>query len=271
MTSAAPYASAADLPDGVAVRRGGPVAGLWLNRPDRRNAIGLDDWAALRDALAALADGPPLRLLVLRGASGAFAAGADIAEFATRFADEAGVRTAMAIIQDAHRALEAFPAVTLALIEGPCVGAGCTLALACDRRIAAPGARLGVTPAKLGLSFGTGDVGRIVKAVGRDAARELLFTGRLVSAEEALALGLVQRIEPDLEAAAAAFDAQLKATSGASVRALKRVLAAVDAGATAETEESVQLFADGFLGPDAAEGMAAFAARRPPRYWPDAP
>lgn len=268
---ASPFALSPNLPEGVSVRRTGPVACLWLNRPDRRNAIRQDDWSAIQAALAELAAGPPLRLLTVRGGGGVFAAGADIAEFPTQFADDASVRAGMATIQAATNALEAFPAATLALIDGPCIGSGCALALACDRRIATPTARLGVTPAKLGLSFGVGDVRRIVRAVGRDTARDLLFTGRLVGADEALTIELIQEVASDLDAAAAAYDARLAATSGASVRALKRVLAAVDAGETTETEESIQLFVEGFLGPDAAEGMAAFAARRPPRFWPDGP
>lgn len=256
------------MSDDVIVSRGPDrTATVLINRPAKRNALSVAMWAAMPKLLEPLADDPDVRLVFLRGAGGVFAAGADIAEMPEVYATaEAALRNDDAI-QGAMTALEDFPKPLVALIEGPCVGGGCGLALACDMRIAATGARFGVTPAKLGLVYGAADARRLVQAVGLSAAKDILFTGRLLGAEEALRIGLIDRLvrADALEDEARALAAQITTNSPWSQRAQKSVLALLRGGADGD-ERSRALFGEAFTGPDFAEGFAAFTGKRAPRF-----
>lgn len=252
----------------IFVSRAGAVAELVLNRPAKRNALTMAMWRALPGLLAALAADPAVRVLIVRGAGGHFAAGADIAEFESVFATREAALANQADIQAAMTALEDFPVPTLALIEGACVGGGCGLALCCDLRFAAANAKLGVTPAKLGLAYGVADTRRLVQAVGLSAAKDILFSGRLLDAAEALALRLVDRaVAPEaLRPAVEAYSAQLLAASSHTARTAKQVLRMIRDGQTADDDKSRALFADGFEGRDFREGRAAFLEKRAPDF-----
>jgi enoyl-CoA hydratase/carnithine racemase len=172
------------------------------------------------------------------------------------------------VIQAAIAALEDFPKPTLALIEGPCVGGGCGLALACDLRVATANARFAITPAKLGLVYGLEDVRRLVQAVGVSAAKDMLFSGRLLDAGEALATGLVDRVvaDGDLDQAADTLAAPMLAASSWSQQAQKAVFALLRGGGGQARQRSDALFGDAFAGADFAEGFAAFMEKRRPRF-----
>jgi enoyl-CoA hydratase/carnithine racemase len=252
----------------IFIERNGPLLALTLNRPDKRNALTLAMWDAIPDLVTPYADDPTLRLLIVRGAGGVFAAGADIAEFETVYATREAALANQARMQRAMSALEDFPIPTLALIEGACIGGGCGLALTCDLRYASPGARFGITPGKLGLAYGVSDTRRLVQAVGLSAAKDILFTGRLMDAEEALSLGLIDKLadEQKLDLAADALVDALTRASSYTARATKRILRLVRDGETTDTDESRDLFADAFDGPDFKEGFRAFLEKRPPRF-----
>jgi enoyl-CoA hydratase/carnithine racemase len=156
----------------------------------------------------------------------------------------------------------------LAHIEGFCVGAGSALALACDIRLTAADAKFGITPAKLGLMYNLADTKRLVDAVGPGKAKDILFTGRLLDADEALAFGLVDIVIPtaDLETAVAAKAAQICANSQWSIRASKRVIRQILDGAPDDTEETQRWFVDAVLAEDFLEGRAAFMGKRSPDF-----
>jgi enoyl-CoA hydratase/carnithine racemase len=242
------------------------VATLILNRPTRRNAVTRAMWEALPPLLAGLAADPGVALLVLRGAGEHFCGGADISEFAESYADEAAAARSNAAIRAGVEALAAFPKPALALIRGACVGGGVSLALACDLRIAGGEARFAITPAKLGLTYNLGDTARLVRAVGVSRAKELLFTARLIGADEAAAIGLVDRVAPEPKEALAETIGAMRALSRPALRGLKRMVEAVGAGARSETPELAALFDDSFAGEDFREGYAAFLEKRPPRF-----
>lgn len=169
------------------------IAHLELNRPEARNAINLALGQELAAHLTALAAREDVRVLVLSGAGGkAFAAGADIAELRERTHREALLAFNARLFQQ----LEDFPRPTLAAIEGYALGGGLELALACDVRVAAQGARLGLPEASLGIFPAAGGTWRLPRLVGLGRAKELVFTGRLLEVEEAAALGLVERVCP---------------------------------------------------------------------------
>jgi enoyl-CoA hydratase len=204
----------------------GGVATVTLNRPDRRNAIDQEMVDALHRAFDALeprvdVDGDEtVRALVLTGAGGrAFAAGADIAQLVERRAVDALRR----INQALFNRVEAFPMPTVAAIEGYCLGGGCELALCCDLRVAAVNARLGQPEVGLGIIPGAGGPRRLVQLLGPGRARELIFTGALLGAEEALAVGLVNRLANNGEAlqAARALAAQIATQAPLALRVAK--------------------------------------------------
>jgi enoyl-CoA hydratase/carnithine racemase len=242
-------------------------ATLTLNRPAKKNALSVDMWAAIPRLIdQAIHDGD-VKLLFVRGVGGAFASGADISEMPVVYANAAAALENDGKIQGAMTAIENCPKPVIALIEGPCVGGGCGIALACDIRIGAIGSRYGVTPAKLGLVYGAADTRRLVQAVGLSMAKDILFTGRLLDAEEAHGIGLIDHlVEPeDLEAAALDYAQKISAASQFSIRGQKQILALLRSGAD-DAPESRFLFGSSFEGEDFKEGFAAFMGKRPAKF-----
>lgn len=169
--------------------REGATARLLLDRPEARNAIPAAGWAALAHVVGEAADA---RLLVISGAGGAFCAGADLSDFVALQGDEAARRRFREDMREALGALAGLPIPTIALIDGPCFGAGVALAMACDLRLATPAARFAITPAKLGISYPQEDVHRLVRLVGPGQAARLLLTALPIDGAEAARIGLVE-------------------------------------------------------------------------------
>ncbi|WP_067449999.1 enoyl-CoA hydratase/isomerase family protein [Actinomadura macra] len=243
-----------DVADGVGT--------ITIDRPDKRNAMTARMWAALPRLLDDLAADPGVRVLVLTGAGGNFCAGADISELGGQ-----GWRHNTGLSTEAEVALAAFPKPSLAAIEGFCVGGGCQLAAACDLRFAAGDARLGITPAKLGIVYPAAATARLVRLVGPSAGKYLLYSADLIDAAHALRIGLLDEVVPagGLRARVAEFAGTLASRSLLTQRAAKDVVDAVAAGEPFETK--VRRWQDEAVhGPDAAEGVAAFLERRTPRF-----
>jgi enoyl-CoA hydratase/carnithine racemase len=252
----------------VRLLRDGAVATLLLDQPARRNAMTRAMWRALPGVVAKAAADPDIAVLRVEGAGGHFCGGADISEFAETYATPEATTAANADIAAAVEALAAFVKPAVALIRGACVGGGVALALACDLRFAAADARFAVTPAKLGLIYGQADTTRLVRAVGAARAKDLLFTGRLLDAAEALRIGLVDEVRApgDLEAFATAWLAPVAQGSRTALRDIKAMVRAVEEGTQAASPALRALFDDAFAGPDFAEGYRAFLEKRPPRF-----
>jgi enoyl-CoA hydratase/carnithine racemase len=202
----------------------GAVARLTLDRPEARNAIPLAGWrelaARVREAEAAGA-----RALVLAGSPAAFCAGADLQDFPILQRDSAARTDFRSAMRDGLDGLAGATMPTVAAIEGPCYGAGVALALACDLRLAGPGARFAVTPAKFGISYPQEDVARLVALVGPGQASRLLLTALPIDAAEAARIGLVEIHRPDFDAALDELVGAFVAASPASHRTLKRAIA----------------------------------------------
>ncbi len=245
------------------LEKDGAVTRLLIDRADKRNAFTIEMWQLLPDLLALASADEDCRVLVVKSAQGgAFCAGADIAELLAN-KDNAGWRAAnQQAINRAQFELTRFRLPTVAMIEGDCVGGGCGIALACDMRVAAPGARLGITPAKLGLVYPLHDVKLLVDLVGPGQARRMLFTGMLLGAEEAKAVGLVE----ELGSSEDALVAQLLAASSFSTQAIKGFVRAVLDGQAADDAESLRVFASAFEGADFREGTSAFVEKRRPVF-----
>ncbi len=246
----------------------GECARLTLARPERRNALNQAMWRALGDIAAAVDAADGVKLLIVQGAGGHFAAGADIAEFETVCATRQLAAGYAAAVHDGLLALSRMAKPSIASVEGFCIGGGMALALACDIRLADEGARFAITPAKLGIVYNAFDTRLLVDAVGASAARDLLFTGRIVEAEEALRLGLVDTVLTGGGLGQAVNDkaAILCANSQWSIRQAKRMVRRALDGQAIDDAITRGVSLDSFTGPDFAEGRAAFMAKRAPQF-----
>ena len=243
----------------------GETAEIILDRPDKRNALSIGMWAAIPDLVAEAVAAKDVKVILLHGGdAGAFAAGADISEFGTIYATPETAAASGETIAAALNAIETCAKPVIAAIEGACVGGGVSIAMAADLRVASEDARFGVTPARLGIVYPPGDTRRLVMVVGQAHARDILFTGRIFPAAEAKEMGLINRLVPEGTAleAARALAAEIAAASQWSVRAIKQMLAGLDAGWADDSPEGQALFLEGFANEDFQEGHRAFAYSR---------
>ena len=174
------------------------IGRMIFNNPERRNAVSLEMWEAAEEILRGFAENPEVRVVVLSGAGGrAFVSGADISKFESERSSEAAIRHYNARVGAANAMIETLPKPTIAEIDGYCVGGGLGLALCCDLRFCSEQSRFALPAAKLGLGYGFGGLKRLVDTVGPGAARDIVFSARMIPAGEAYEIGLVQRVVPD--------------------------------------------------------------------------
>jgi enoyl-CoA hydratase/carnithine racemase len=178
------------------------------------------------------------------------------------------MREMQAAVQVAQDVWARLTPPTIAVVHGACTGGGCGLALACDLRLAARDSFFAIPPSKLGLVYSLADTKRLVDLVGPSFAKEMLFTGRRVPAQEAYDCGLVNHLfgADELDDAAREFALGIAQNAQNSVRGAKRVVAALVDGAVAETPETRAWYDDAFATPEFAEGARAFLEKRPPRF-----
>ncbi|HZR92794.1 MAG TPA: enoyl-CoA hydratase-related protein [Gaiellaceae bacterium] len=252
----------------VALTREQAVAVVTVDRPEALNALDRPTLVELRDRLVELAGDETARVVVLTGAGErAFIAGADIKYMQTLGVDEA--RAWGALGQEAGRLLETMPKPTIAAINGFALGGGCELALACDIRYASDTARLGQPEVSIGIVPGWGGTQRLARACGIGLAKELVYTGRMVGAEEARERGLVNAVFPAGELMAKTLElARLLAAKSPLVLARAKELAnrALQGDLAASLADEAEAFAQLFASEDQKEGMAAFVEKREPRF-----
>ncbi len=214
------------------------VATLTFNRPERMNALSTPIMEGLLHGLPRLAGDPGVRVIVLTGAGRAFCAGGDVKSMAEggeeRSAAEATARLRSRM--EVSRILHELPKPTIAMINGPAAGAGLAFALACDLRIASASARLVTAFVKVGFSGDFGGSFFLTRLVGTAKARELYFTGRPVDAQEALSLGLVNRVVPDDQLADATMELARSLAQGPQIALslMKRNLDCAESSGLAE-------------------------------------
>lgn len=242
------------------------VALLTLDRPERLNAIGSDTVALLHSALDVIDSDQSLRAIVVTGTGRAFSAGADISELDTLHnGDQFGAFVKS--LTDAYDRLAACATPSIAALNGLALGGGFELALACDLRLAAPNARVGVPEVKLGLLPGAAGTQRLARMLPAAVAKYLLMTGSPLSASEALNFGLINAIHDDVLAASMDLARTLVAGPPQALAAAKQL---VDVGAELRLADGIALerrIVSGlFDTEDRVEGIAAFVGKRPPTF-----
>jgi 2-(1,2-epoxy-1,2-dihydrophenyl)acetyl-CoA isomerase len=255
----------------------GGIATLTMNRPEARNALTGEMQAALSEAVRRLAADTSVRLVVLTGAGGAFCAGGDVKGFAADTSRGGGgggfnmeqrihgLRTGMETCKIIHE----MPKPTLAVIPGPAAGAGLSLALACDMRIAAEDAKLTTAFSKVGLAGDYGGTYFLTHLVGAAKARELYFTADVITGAEALKLGIVNRTAPreDLAEAAADYARYLAGLPTVAIGYMKRNFAAAEHATLSEVlDMEAQNMVRTMMTEDHKAASAAFVAKTKPVF-----
>src|SRR5215204_3792138 len=262
--------------------RDGHVGWLRLSRPDRLNAFTPEMWRELREIGEELREDPELRALVVIGEGRAFSSGIDTSVFSGDTLDGDTLETdrdaprhddravdAIMQTQDSYTWLEEAPYATIAAVRGYALGAGLQLALACDVRVFAEGTKAGLLEFKYGILPDLGGTQRLPRAVGAAKAKELIFTASQIDAEEALRIGLTERLVPDaeLEPTVRELAATIAAQPPLAVEGAKR---AVNMAGTVPTRDGLRIEAEGqavcLRSDDMKEAIAAFVERRAPSY-----
>ena len=259
-----------DMNPRILVERDGAIATVVLSNPGKLNALTVSMWQALARVMDALSADDALRCVVLRGAGNeTFAAGADIAEFATvRDNAEQGKRYHREHVHGALRAVGECRHPTVAMIHGPCVGGGFEIACMCDLRISGESGRYGVPISRLGFAIAYDELAAVLPLTGRAAALEILVEARVWDAKEALEKGLLTRVVPDAKLEEEAYASARRIAEGAPLvnrwhkQFVRRLAPRLDPLTAAEIEENFAYFAT----EDYRTGMEAFARKQKPQF-----
>ena len=270
----------------ITVERRGPIAVVWLDRPDQRNAFAPEFWTMLPGTMEELGDDRDLRAVVVAAKGPAFTVGLDLKSSApviatgsldptaplpgSPVAHRARTRQLIKAMQHTFSSLAQCPVPVIAAIHGYCIGAGVDLITACDIRYAAADAVFSIRETRLAMVADVGTLQRLPRIIDPGSVAELAYTGRDFDAGEAASLGLVTRLLPDKDATlTAAFETAdlIAANSPLAVRGTKAVLRAGEGKTVEEALDYVALWNAAFLhSNDLGEAMASFIERRPPEF-----
>jgi enoyl-CoA hydratase/carnithine racemase len=256
--------------DKMLARKDGGVGTVIFNNPERHNAVSLEMWEATKRILDDFAADKDIRVVVLTGAGGkAFVSGADVSKFESERASLEAAKAYGLKSEAAYSAVYEFPKPTIAMIRGYCIGGGLGLATCCDLRICSDNSRFAVPAAKLGLGYGYVGLKRLIDLVGPAYAKEIFYTARQFDAQEALAMGLVNRVVPavELESVVRSYTDMICANAPLTLNAVKITVAEVlkdeskrdISRATAAVEKC-------FASRDYTEGRTAFMEKRKPVF-----
>jgi enoyl-CoA hydratase/carnithine racemase len=246
----------------IKIARFANYATLSLNRPEKRNALNQALLNDLYEAVASIQNDKEIRAVVLRAEGRVFSSGLDLAEV-----DRLEGEHNPANIQRVFQTLEQMPVPTIAAVNGAAIAGGLELALHCDLRIAGEGARLGMTLARVGLMPPFDFTRKLIEIIGTPATNRILFTGDLISAREALAMGMVHEVVPDaeLDETATAWAEKIAGNAPLSLRAMKAAIRrCMSAAYTAEHPDIDKMARELRKSHDAKEGVRAFLEKRKP-------
>jgi enoyl-CoA hydratase/carnithine racemase len=253
------------------VDREGQTAILTINRHAQRNSLSFEMWEAFPGYIKELNADPSVRVIVLTGAGDkAFASGADISEFTSKRTGRDAAALYHRAVEETMASLEAASKPVIAMVNGFALGGGCELAVACDLRIAAESSSFGIPSARLGVVISFSDTKRLFDLVGPAVAKEMLMTGRRLSAREALAVGLVNQVAPDPSLRKATLDlaGMIGANAPYSVASAKAMVdhcrRDADLSSVSSTDADRPLRC--YETEDFREGVQAFLEKRPPQF-----
>ena len=254
--------------DKMLSRKEGGVGWMIFNNPERHNAVSMEMWFAAEKILADFAADPGVRVMVVTGAGGkAFVSGADISKFESERSSKEAVDAYQAQTAKVYGALANFAKPTIAAIRGHCIGGGAALAVSCDLRICTERSTFGIPAAKLGLGYGLSGIQRLVDLVGPSFAKELFFTAKRFTAEEARIMGLVNRVVAD-DALESTVEDYATTIAGNAPLTVDSVKAIVREALKPQPDEALcaRLVAECFASEDYIEGRNAFMEKRPPQF-----
>jgi enoyl-CoA hydratase/carnithine racemase len=252
----------ADVEDGI--------GWLTFNQPEKRNAMSMEMWQGVADAFESFQADPEVRVVVMRGAGGkAFVSGADISEFDANRANAEQKAHYNAVTSQGKHWLGNIEKPLVAMIQGFCIGGGLAVALNADIRIATEGSKFGIPAAKLGLGYDFPGLSTLARLVGPTVARDILFSARFLSADEALRVGLINRVVPEaeLESEVRDYCALIAQNAPLTVKAAKAALKEWERDPDDRDLAKIdQLVNACFDSEDYKEGRRAFAEKRAPRF-----
>jgi enoyl-CoA hydratase/carnithine racemase len=256
--------------DKIIARKEGAMGWVIFNNPEKRNAMSLEMYEATAAAMEGYAKDPDIRVVILRGGGEkAFISGADISQFKDRRSNPEQVQAAEKISERCNRSIRDCPKPVIAMIRGYCMGGGLGLAVACDLRIASDDSRFGIPAAKLGVGYRFSGIRRLSELVGPSFTAEIFYTGRQFNAQEALQMGLVNRVLPvaELEKYVMDYAATLTGNAPLTIAAVKRSLIELHKDPAERDLAACQKMVDDcFASEDYKEGQAAFMEKRKPVF-----
>ena len=238
------------------------LAIISIHRPQTKNALTTDMWTELSEIARVALDNPKNKVVLLRGSGEQFTAGSDIKEFHQMTIKEA--EASFKLMEETIATFEHLPIPTLAVINGPALGSGLELALACDMRIGSEYAKMGIPVGRLGIRLSNKFAQRLVNLIGPSRTKELVYTGKILNAEESFQLGMLNKLveHEKLDRYAIKLAKLVASQSPASLKAIKQSVANY-VNSTEELWKKDIPFVDPY---DFPEGVAAFVDKRPPRF-----
>jgi enoyl-CoA hydratase/carnithine racemase len=259
-----------NLTDKLVAKKENGIGWIVFNNPARHNAVSMEMWQALPIVLDAYAQDPEVRVIILRGeGEKAFVAGADISQFKEKRSSPEAVNAYNTAADDANQALQQCPKPTIAMIRGYCIGGGTAIAVGCDIRIAADDARFGVPAARLGLGYRFAGIKRLADIVGPAFTAEIFFTARQFTAQEALAMNLINRMVQvaELEQYTRDYAATIVINAPITIASVKRALIeCLKNPGDRDLALCQKMVDDCYASADYKEGQTAFMEKRKPAF-----
>jgi enoyl-CoA hydratase/carnithine racemase len=258
------------ITDKMLMKKDGAIGRMVFNNPARHNAVSLEMWEGAETIIDDFARDPAIRVIVVSGAGGkAFVSGADISKFESERASEEAVRHYNATTDRFHTKLAALTKPTIAMIRGYCIGGGVSLATGCDLRICSDNSRFGIPAARLGLGYGQKGIRKLMDLVGPASAKELFFTAKQFTAQQALIMSLVNQVVPEgeLETFVDDYAKAIAENAPLTVTQVKRTVGELlKDPADRDVALTDRLVAECFASEDYIEGRRAFMEKRKAQF-----
>lgn len=255
--------------DSLFVHKSNGIATLMLNRPEKRNALTLDMWKQFPTILKDLAEETNVKVVIIKGIDdSAFSAGADISEFREVRSSPDRSRDYDQYVTLAGDAIQEFPKPTIALVQRHCIGGACEIALSCDLRFSSDNGIFGITPAKLGIVYGLPQTKRLVEVVGPARAKDILFSGRFLDANEAYKIGMIDRVYKNEEIVEKTYEYAVLLTqrSQITIQGAKKIIGNLLKTTKENEKESEMIIEASYDSEDFKEGVQAFLEKRKPNF-----